>query len=60
MGGRCIQALPGLVMFKKPIQHLSGDSAEASGYSRGVIRGEVQGGDINSEAISSMWMGLEL
>ena len=27
VGGRCIQALLGLVMFKKPIQHLSGDSA---------------------------------
>lgn len=59
MRGRMHQALLGLV-FKKPIQHLSGDSAEASGYSRVEFRGEAQGGEINSQVSSSMWMGLEL
>ena len=59
-GGRVHRALLGLVVFKKPIQHLSGDSAEASGYSRVEFRGEAQGGEINSEVSRSMWMGLEL
>ena len=59
-GGRVHRALLGLVVFKKPIQHLSGDSAEASGYSRVEFRGEAQGVEINSEVSRSMWMGLEL
>lgn len=47
-------------MYKKPVQLLSGDSEEASGYSRVEFRGEAQDGDTNSEVSSSMWLGLEL
>ena len=47
-------------MFKKPVQLLSGDNEEASGYSRVEFRGEAQDGDTNSEVSRSMWVGLEL
>lgn len=59
-GGRWIGALLGLAVYKKPVQLLSGDSEEASGYSRVEFRGEAQDGDTNSEVSSSMWLGLEL